>query len=162
MADWFIVNVADAPAMGERHSGKWVMFERDGAPFPHYGINIHVIQPGQPNGRYHSESAQEDFLVLAGECIAIVEGEERRLRQWDFLHCPPGTNHILVGAGDGPCAILMVGARGDEHTIHYPVNELAAKYDASTRQDTPSPKEAYSDWEPRQFEPAPWEWPLES
>ena len=162
MADWFIVNVADARATGERHSGKWVSFESDDARFPQYGINIHVLQPGQPNGRYHSESAQEDFLVLAGECIAIVDGEEHRLRKWDFVHCGPGTNHIFIGAGDGPCAILMVGARGDEHTINYPVNELAAKYDASAHEDTPSPREAYADWEPRNYEPAPWEWPLDA
>jgi uncharacterized cupin superfamily protein len=160
LADWFIVNVADSPAMGEPRVGKWVTFERPDEEFPHYGINIHVVQPGQPNGRYHAESAQEDFLVLHGECIAIVEGEELRMRQWDFLHCPPGTNHILVGAGSGPCAILMVGARGEEHTIHYPVSELAAKYDASTRVDTDSPPEAYGDWAPRDFGPVDFPWPL--
>ena len=159
MPDWFVKNVAEMPATSERHSGKWVLFEPSGEEFPHYGINIHVIEPGQPNGRYHAESAQEDFLVLHGECIAIVEGEELRLRAWDFLHCPPGTNHILVGAGDGPCAILMTGARGDEHTIHYPVSEVAAKYDASVQGDTSVPSEAYADWE-REFEPAEWEWPL--
>ena len=119
-----------------------------------------MIEPGQPNGRYHAESAQEDFLVLHGECIAIVEGEELRLRAWDFLHCPPGTNHILVGAGDGPCAILMTGARGEEHTVHYPVSEVAAKYDASAREDTSVPSEAYADWG-REYEPAEWDWPLE-
>jgi uncharacterized cupin superfamily protein len=158
--DWFVTNVADAEAMGESRVGKWVSFERPGAEFQHYGINIHVVEPGQPNGRYHAESAQEDFLVLHGECIAIVEGEELRLRAWDLLHCPPGTNHILVGAGDGPCAILMTGARGNEHTVHYPVSDVAAKYDASASEDTDVPREAYSDWEPRDFGPAEWEWPL--
>jgi uncharacterized cupin superfamily protein len=161
LADWFIVNVADSPAEGEPRSGRWVAFEREGEDFPHYGIGIHVIEPGQPNGRYHAESAQEDFLVLHGECIAIVEGEERRMRQWDFLHCPPGTNHILVGAGDGPCAILMAGARGPEHKLHYPVSELAAKYDASTKVDTDTPAEAYADWNPRQFGPVDFPWPLD-
>jgi uncharacterized cupin superfamily protein len=160
MPDWFIVNVADSPAAGEPRVGRWVTFEREGEEFPHYGINIHVLEPGQPNGRYHEESAQEDFLVLHGECIAIVEGEERPMKQWDFLHCPPGTNHIMVGAGDGPCAILMAGARGAEHTIHYPVNELAAKHDASTKVDTESPPEAYADWQPRQFGPVDFPWPL--
>jgi uncharacterized cupin superfamily protein len=147
--------------MGESHVGKWVSFEPPDQEFPHYGINIHVVQPGQPNGRYHSESAQEDFLVLHGECIAIVEDEERRMRQWDFLHCPPGTNHILVGAGDGPCAILMVGARGEEHTTHYPVNELAAKYDASAPEASDSSQEAYADWNPRGFGPVDFDWPLD-
>jgi uncharacterized cupin superfamily protein len=102
--------------------------------------------PGQPNARYHAEAAQEGFLVLSGECIAIVEGEERRMRQWDYLHCPPGTHHITVGAGDGPCVILMVGARGpDVQETEYTVNELAARYGASVAQDTASPKEAYAD-----------------
>ena len=160
MPDWFIVNVADSPAGGNSRSGRYVSFEPEGYEFPHYGINIHVLEPGQPNGRYHSESAQEDFLILHGECIAIVEGEERRMKQWDFLHCPPGANHILVGAGDGPCAILMTGARGEEHTVHYPVSELAAKYDASTKADTDSPREAYSDWNPRQFGVVDFPWPL--
>lgn len=154
-----MTNVADEQATSEKHSGKWISFERPGADFPHYGMNIHVVEPGQPNGRYHTESAQEDFLVLHGECIAIVEGEELRLRAWDFLHCPPGTNHILVGVGDGPCAILMAGARGEEHTIHYPVSELAAKYGASVSEDTSSARAAYADWE-REFEAAEWVWPL--
>ena len=74
----------------------------DDAPFSQFGIGPHMLMPGQPNGRYHAEAAQEGFLVLSGECIAIVEGEERRMRQWDYLHCPPGTHHITVGAGDGP------------------------------------------------------------
>lgn len=54
---------------------------------------------------------QEDFLVLAGEALAIVEGEEHPLRRWDFVHCPPGTSHVIIGAGEGPCLVLAVGAR---------------------------------------------------
>ena len=67
---------------------------------------MQILQPGQPNCLYHSEPVQEDFLVLHGECLVILEGEERRLRQWDFVHCPPGAEHVFVGAGDGPCAVL--------------------------------------------------------
>jgi hypothetical protein len=60
---------------------------------------------------------------------------------------------------DGPCAILMTGARGEEHTVHDPVSELAARYDGSASEDTSSPREAYADWE-REYEPAEWAWPL--
>ncbi len=73
-------------------------------------MNIQVLQPGQPNGKYHSESVQEDFLVLSRECLAIIEGEVRRLKAWDFVHRPAGTEHVFVGAGEGRCAILMIGA----------------------------------------------------
>ena len=83
--------------------------------------------------------------MLDGECIAIVEGEERRMRQWDYLHCPPGTHHITVGAGDRPCAILMLGARRPGKTIHYPVEPVAARYGASVSRETSSPTEAYAD-----------------
>jgi uncharacterized cupin superfamily protein len=155
---WFVLNTADARWMREQRSGEWCDFEPADAEFAEYGVNIHVIRPGQPNGLYHAESAQEDFLVLSGECICLIEGQERRLRAWDFVHCPAGTHHIFVGAGDGPCAILMVGARGQGKTLHYPVDELAARYGASASEETGSPREAYREWS-RKFEPVRASWP---
>ena len=159
MAGWFVVNVADAQAQSHERSGSWVRFEDPDDLFPDFGINIHVLQPGQPNGRYHSENQQEDFLVLGGECIAIVEDEEHRLRAWDFIHCPAGTPHIFVGAGEGPCAILMVGSRREDEHVHYPVNELAAKYGASSQESTDSPPVAYADWA-SEFPAVEADWPL--
>ena len=88
--------------------------------------------------------------MLAGECVLLVEGEERRLRAWDFVHCPAGMEHIFIGAGDAPCAIFMVGARGDDWNVVYPVSELAARHDASVHAETTDPDEAYV---PR-FEPS--------
>ena len=155
---WFVLNVADASWERSERAGEWTNLEPE-AGFEQYGIGIHVLQPGQPNGCYHSESLQEDFLVLSGECILLIEDEERRLRAWDFVHCAPGTNHIFVGAGDGPCAILMVGARGEERGLHYPRNDLAAKYGASAPEDTTSGQEAYREW-PREHTPVRATWPL--
>jgi uncharacterized cupin superfamily protein len=142
---WFILNLAEASWERDPDLGIWCAPEAADAPFTQFGIGPHLLMPGQPSARYHAESAQEGFLVLAGECIAIVEGQERRMRQWDYLHCPPGTHHITVGAGDGPCVILMVGARGGDVVTHYPVNEIAARYGASAPQETDSPREAYAD-----------------
>jgi uncharacterized cupin superfamily protein len=154
---WFILNLAEASWERDSDLGTWCALEADDAPFPQFGIGPHLLMPGQASGRYHAETAQEGFLVLAGECIAIVEGEERRMRQWDYLHCPPGTYHITVGAGDGPCVILMVGARFPDKAIHYPVNALAARYNASTPQETHTAKEAYADLEGTTTrQPAPW------
>ena len=97
---WFVLNLAEARWMRSEEAGEWTDFvPPDG--FEQYGIGLHVLQPGQPNGKYHSESVQEDFLVLSGECILIVEDEERHLKAWDFFHCAPGTNHIIVGAATG-------------------------------------------------------------
>ena len=158
MPDWFVVNVADAPAQEHPQGGSWVRFEDPDDRFPDFGINIHVLQPGQPNAKYHSENQQEDFLVLNGECILIVEGEERPLRAWDFVHCPEGTEHVFVGAGDGPCAILMVGARKEPDLAHYPLSEVAAKYGASAQRETDEPKEAYSDWD-NELKPTRLPWP---
>jgi uncharacterized cupin superfamily protein len=102
---------------------------------------------------------QEDFLVLHGECIVILDGEEHPLQQWDFLHCPAGTEHVFVGAGDGPCAVLMIGSRRLDEA-HYPVNALAAKYGASVDTATDDPDEAYADWRREPRRPAPNPWPL--
>jgi len=154
---WLVVNVGEL--RWERHpaSGVWCSFEAPDAPFAQYGIGVHVLEPGQASGLYHAESDQEGFLVLAGECLAIVEGRERRLRQWDYLHCPPGTHHITVGAGDGPCAILMTGARSPGKALHYPTHPVAARHGAAAPRETDSPREAYAD-RPGDLTPerAPW------
>jgi uncharacterized cupin superfamily protein len=158
---WFVLNLADALAVrNEAKGGAIYPLEPRGEPFTDFGVNVHVVWPGEPSALYHSESVREAFLVLSGECTLIVEEEERPLRRWDFFHCPAGTRHIFVGAGDGPCAILMIGGRSKDATLHYPVSEVAAKHDASVAQDTPNPDEAYADW-PGDYELVRLPWPVE-
>ena len=160
---WFVVNVRDAMWLtsegGEkRPSGAECSFESRYSEFPQFGVRLHVLEPGEPNGLYHAENQQEAFLVLSGECRLLVEGEERILRQWDFFHSPAGTEHIFVGAGDGPCAIFMVGARSEPWQVTYPVSELAARYGASAEQETSNPDEAYTGFEPsRRQRPSSWD-----
>jgi uncharacterized cupin superfamily protein len=157
---WFVLNLTDALAVrNEEKGGAVYPLEPEGQPFTGFGVNVHVVWPGEPSALYHSEGVREAFLVLSGECTLIVEEQERPLRQWDFFHCPAGTAHIFVGAGDGPCAILMMGARPDE-PLHYPVSEVAAKHGASVVEETPSPDEAYADW-PGDFVPVRLPWPVE-
>jgi uncharacterized cupin superfamily protein len=160
---WFTVNVRDAAWLTSEDgkgtpTGSECQFDTRWAPFPELAFRIHVLPPGQPNGLYHSEQTQEDFLVLSGECTLLVEGQERRLRAWDFFHSPPGTEHIFVGAGGEPCAILMVGSRPADFGLHYPVSELAARYGASAERETTNPDEAYQGFEPgRLARPAYWD-----
>jgi uncharacterized cupin superfamily protein len=160
MDEPFVVNVSAARTMDHPRRATIIDFEPEDAPWPDTGVNIQIMQPGEPNCRYHSEPVQEDFLVLYGECIVILDGEERRLRQWDFLHCPAGTPHVFVGSGEGPCAVLMIGSRRVE-AAHYPVNELAARYDASARATTDEPDEAYADWRAEPWRPVASPWPLD-
>jgi len=156
---WFVVNVGDAAWW--RHRGifgfgcRFEDPESEAAEFPQIGINLRVLQPGEPNCRYHAESDQEDFLVLGGECVLLVEGQERRLRAWAFVHCPPWTEHVFVGAGDGPCVILMVGARLPDGEIVYPVSELALGHGAGVAKESRDPGEAYADLPPRRRERLP-------
>ena len=138
---WFVVNAREARWF-DSEFGPFTRFEGD-AGFPQIGINIGVLQPGQAACMYHGEDNQEDFLVLSGECLLLVEGEERQLKAWDFVHCPAWTEHVLVGAGDGPCAILALGGRYREEII-YPASELALKHGAGVEQETPNPEEAYA------------------
>jgi uncharacterized cupin superfamily protein len=146
---WFVVNAGDAAWWRQRDVFGYVCrFEGlDRAHFPELGVNLRVLQPGEPNCRYHGQSSQEDFLVLAGECIAVIEGEERLLKAWDFVHCPGGTEHVFVGAGSGPCVILMVGSREEREDgfIVYPVSELALKHAAGVETESRDPREAYAD-----------------
>lgn len=144
---WFIVNLAEASAKRSDRFGDGCRFE-GAARFPEFGIHVRVLPPRTPACLYHREGAQEAFLVLKGECLAIVEEQERRLRTGDFLFTPPGTNHVLVGAGEAPCVILMVGARKADQEVHYPVSPAAARYGASVAQATSSVAEAYAQGSP--------------
>ena len=141
---WFVVNVAEAAGVHTDRFGDACRFEVAAARFPEFGINVRVLQPGQPNCLYHRENSQEAFLVLSGECIAIVEEQERRLRAGDFLHTPSGTAHVIVGAGEGPCAVLMVGTRKSPEELLYPVSAAAARHGASVEQETSDEEAAYA------------------
>lgn len=158
---WFVVNLAQAHGVHVPRAGTYAPLENhSAAPFEDFGINVHVLQPGEAASLYHREPVQEAFLVLAGECLALVEEQERTLRTWDFLHCPAGTLHALVGAGDGPCAILMVGSRR-LHEAHYPWSEVAAKHGASAPEDADDGGIAYpaAGWSRERID-TPLPWPL--
>jgi uncharacterized cupin superfamily protein len=127
--DWFVVSARDAQWLENEKFGTYTRFERDGERFEQLGINVSVLQPGQPMCLYHGEADQEGFLVLSGKAVLLIEGEERQLEQWDYVHCPPWTEHVIVGAGEAPSLVLAVGARQGEGVV-YPVSELAQRYGA--------------------------------
>jgi uncharacterized cupin superfamily protein len=145
---WFVLNAREAPWVVREGRGAFAEFEGfDGkADFSQLGINIQILGPGEPMAMYHWEADQEDFLVLSGEALLIVEGEERPLRQWDLAHCPAGTKHVIVGAGDTPCVVLAVGARdrsmGDDWG-GYTVDDAALRHSAGVEHDTTDASEAY-------------------
>jgi quercetin dioxygenase-like cupin family protein len=144
---WFVVNVRDAAWWFAETRGATCNFESEyGEPpveFAQLGINVTVLEPGQPTV-YHAESNQEAFLVLSGECRLLVEGQERRLRRWDFFHSPPWTEHAFVAAGEEPCVIVMVGTRSADAEGRYPASELAARYGASVEEETSDPEQVYA------------------
>jgi len=143
---WFVLNAREARWYQREGRGAICLFEGE-SDFSQLGINLSVLSPGEPMAMYHWEADQEDFLVLAGEALLIVEGEERPLRQWDLVHCPPETKHVIVGAGDAPCVLLSVGAR-DRSTGPewggYTVDEAALRHGAGVEQETTKPEEAYA------------------
>jgi uncharacterized cupin superfamily protein len=153
---WFVVNVGDAVAYTRKEGAVSAHFEPERYAFPKLGINVTVLEDGVPNCLYHRESEPEVFLVLDGSPLLLIEGEERRLRRWDLVHCPPGATHVFVGPG----VILMVGTRSDDERVHYPVDPLAERYGASAVEPSDDPKEAYptAGWS-RDWRPVPMRWP---
>ena len=148
---WFVLNAREARWIHREGRGKslpftgWTAFEAE-TYFPQVGVSLFVLGPGEPIGMYHWEADQEDFLVLSGEALLIVEGQERPLRQWDFVHCPPKAGHMIVGAGNGPCTVLAIGAR--EHQTGewgaYPVDEVALRHGAGVEEETSDAELAYA------------------
>ncbi len=150
---WFVLNAREAPWMTRGERVGYCEFEglNGEADFSLLGINIGVLGPGEPMAMYHYENDQEDFLVLAGEALLIVEGEERPLRQWDFFHCPAGTNHAIVGAGGRHCVVLAVGARGHWMAPDwgaYTVDASALRHGAGVERETTDPNDAYARFAP--------------
>jgi uncharacterized cupin superfamily protein len=147
---WFVLNAREAPWYERDGRGfycEFEGFEEHEPDFSQLGINLTVLRPGEPMAMYHWEADQEDFLVIAGEALLIVEGEERPLRQWDLVHCPPRTEHTIVGAGETACVIVAVGAR-DRSTGSdwgaYTAAEAARRHNAGVEQETTDPKQAYA------------------
>jgi uncharacterized cupin superfamily protein len=143
---WYVVNARDTRWYYVEGRGALCELEGD-QHFRQLGINLMVLAPGEAMAMYHWEADQEDFLVASGEALLVVEGEERPLRAWDFVHCPPLTRHTILGAGDGPCIVVAVGGR--EHAEDpdwggYPVDEVAGRHGTSVEQETSIPDEAYA------------------
>jgi uncharacterized cupin superfamily protein len=144
---WFVLNAREAQWRSAQGRGAYSQLEGE-LEFSQLGVHLVVLGPGEPMAMYHWEVDQEDFLVVAGEALLIVEGEERPQRQWDFVHCPPRTRHVIIGAGDGPCVVLAVGARSERSTGPdwggYTVDEAALRHSAGVEQETTDAKQAYA------------------
>jgi uncharacterized cupin superfamily protein len=153
---WYVANAREL-AWWER-PGRGVVCPLDGGhlEFPQVGVNLFVLGPGEPMSMYHWEADQEDFLVLSGEALLLIEGEERPLRAWDFVHCPPNASHTIVGAGAGPCTVLAIGAR--DRSVGppgsgwggYPVDDAALRHDAGVEEETDDAAVAYARYPGRQ------------
>ena len=142
---WFTVNVRDAAWVKSETFGDACIFEGGPVDFAQIGYTLAVLQPGQPNGMYHREDDQEDFLVLSGECLAIIEGEERPLKAWDFVHCPPGHRAHLRRRGRRAVRDLHGGRpRAPRAAPSTPRDEAALRHGAGVETETPHSKEAYA------------------
>lgn len=149
---WFVLNARDARWRHSDDRPAICVFE--GEPeFSQVGINVNVLAPGEAMAMYHWEADQEDFLVVSGEALLIVEGEERPLRAWDFVHCPAGTKHTIVGSGNGPSVVIAVGAR-DRSTGpdwgRYTVDGMAQLHGVGVEEETADPEQAYARFGTRQ------------
>jgi uncharacterized cupin superfamily protein len=153
---WFVLNAREARWRHSEARRASLRFEGD-TDFPQVGITLVVLGPGEPMAMYHWEADQEDFLVLSGEALLIIEGEERPLRQWDFVHCPAETKHVIVGAGDKACMVLAIGAREHQTTRApdgtlqwtadwgaYTVDKTALRHGAGVEKETTDEAQAYA------------------
>ena len=154
---WYVLNMRDAEWRHAAGRGAVCVvaddFEGWRRDSDQLGVNPFVLMPGEPMSRYHWEADQEAFLVVSGEAVLVVEGEERPLRAWDFVHCPPGTRHVVVGAGNGPCLVIAVGARehdGQPDSLGFPADEVAKRHGASVEEDTLDGGVAYAELPPRE------------
>jgi uncharacterized cupin superfamily protein len=154
-AGWFVVNASVARWL-QNEMRTVCRFGGEGdAHFDDLGVALYWLEPGKPMSLYHHEAGQEDFVVLSGECILIIEGQERRLTRWDFVHCPSRTPHTIIASDTEPALVLAVGARKEKGSARYPVEAAAVRRGAGVPDATTSATDAYASFgEPRPV-PAP-------
>ena len=143
---WYVLNAREAAWLGIEELSTFCHFEGD-FRWRQLGLNVCVVEPGHPNCMYHDEPNQEGYLILSGAAIVIVEGQERRLRAWDYVHLPPWTEHVLVGTGEEPCVFVAVGARRADGGA-YRANPVAQKHGAAVDEDTPDTAAAHARFSP--------------
>jgi uncharacterized cupin superfamily protein len=162
---WFVVNARDAAWLNNDNFGGVCIFESDHVVLRQRpdldevthaaGFTMRVMQPGQPSGGYHAESEQqEDFLVVAGECLLIIDGEERQLRTWDVVRIPPDVPHAFIGTGDTPSVIVATGNRTENSEITRPRNEVARRHGVEDKG-----RETWGPWKherPPRWDELPW------
>jgi uncharacterized cupin superfamily protein len=141
-AGWFVINARDARWMHNEMRAVCRFGGEGEAHFDDLGIGLYWLSPGKPMALYHHEAGQEDFLILRGRCVLIVEGRERSVEAWDFIHCPPRTPHTIVAAE--PSLIVAVGARKQRGSARYPVDEVAVRHGAGLADAAASPEQAYT------------------
>ena len=130
---WFVRNLRDMQWWTRPGRGSLTAFVGDDEQVC---VNLFVLGPGESMSMYHWEADQE-----------------HPLRQWDYFHKPAGVSHTIIGAGDGPSAILALGAREHQHGPDwggYPYSDVAMKYDASAEEETTDPDVAYARFPDRQ------------
>jgi uncharacterized cupin superfamily protein len=154
-AGWFVVNAGESRWLHNDLRAVCRFGGEGQAHFDQLGISLYWVQPGRSMSMYHHEAGQEDFLILSGEALLLIEGEERPLRSWDFVHCPPRTAHTIVAAGEAPALILAVGARKEKGSARYPVDPAAVRHGAGVPDPSVSPQEAYARFGPPHPGPAP-------
>lgn len=143
---WYVLNARDAAWLGNDELSTFCHFE-GGVRWQQLGLNVCVVDPGHPSCMYHDEENQEGYLVLAGEALLIVDGRERGVKRWDYVHLPPWTPHVLVGAGDRPCVFVAFGARRGDGGL-YRVDAVAQRHGAAAERETADPAEAYARFSP--------------
>ena len=114
---WFVLNAREARWLHGEGRGALLSFEGE-TEFPQVGINIFVLPPGEPTGMYHWEADQEDFLVLFGEALLIIEGEKDHTVPWAIANASfhrqrdnPGVTEIVEMAGRGHALTIDSGWR---------------------------------------------------
>jgi uncharacterized cupin superfamily protein len=143
-AGWYVVNAREGEWWDRGPRGAVKRLVEDESL--DIGVNLFVLGAGEPMSMYHWEDVQEGFLVLSGEAVLVIEGEERRLGQWDYVHCPRKTVHTIVG---GPAVILAIGGftSDREGALAYPVDPTAARLGAASEEETTDPQVAYGRFE---------------
>jgi mannose-6-phosphate isomerase-like protein (cupin superfamily) len=76
-------------------------------------VDLHVnrIRAGSARGPYHLHTQAENvYLVVAGEVVVRIDGEDHRLGPGDSAFIPPGVPHSASNVGDVDAELIEIYA----------------------------------------------------
>jgi len=74
----------------------------------HFSVGVSIIDPGRVHEEHKHDHNEEMIVVLAGEGMAKIAGQEFAVRQGSIIGIDPGEAHGFANTGSAALTLLWI------------------------------------------------------